>query len=264
MKESFTSYLLRRNEMKPDHSSLYFISGFTLIELLIVISVIAVLVGMLLPALNRTRQTARNIKCESNIKQMGYVVILYVGDFLGKCMPHQQYTLTEKGTNNFLGRDLPFYYKMIPVTGKNDTELRRLKRTFVACPETETKSPEYTPSYGFNTLYTGVSVRNGPPKRIFSRIKEPTKMAVAGENVWHYSNISYGKDANYSIRFRHNKKTNVCFADGHVETREMYRVPSKEVPVYSGTSSQVLEQTRFWTDLQSAPGTASFLADMGL
>jgi prepilin-type N-terminal cleavage/methylation domain-containing protein/prepilin-type processing-associated H-X9-DG protein len=57
--------------------------GFTLVELLVVIGIIAILISMLLPALAGARESARSIRCLSNLKQLGVVLTMYTQESRG-------------------------------------------------------------------------------------------------------------------------------------------------------------------------------------
>jgi len=74
------------NQDRPT-STRFVSSAFTLIELLVVIAIIAILAGILLPALARAKENSRRTYCQTSMRQLGLSLVMYAGDYNGLYPP---------------------------------------------------------------------------------------------------------------------------------------------------------------------------------
>lgn len=230
--------------------------NFTLTELLVVISIIAILAGIMLPALNRSRVSALGTACSSNLKQVGGVFTLFANDNDDALPPADFVVLATPGGNGAteLLKDsdhIPWYAGLAKRKYLDKTPFSKenqMTKSFVNCPLLSGAPGKYN-AYGVpvGTKNTGteISANAGIFKR--KRIDMDGSHALAADSAYKKDvkqeayflseNPDHG-DKDGEIAFRHMVRANVLMLDGRVENFDVSKAEKiltyeKEKPRYN-------------------------------
>jgi len=179
--------------------------GFTLVELLVVIGIIAVLIALLLPALNRAREQAKAVACQSNLRQVYASITLYMHDY-----------------RQYLPGCIPWWPAIILGGDKARNANPGIVEAWESCPSRPIDDP--TPAiYGMNVYAFPDPVKITQVRRQHDVIYISDTISAQEVDIpndvcfklrpKNLSGIIFGSPPT----FRHNKFANIMFVDGHIE-----------------------------------------------
>ncbi len=212
---------------------------FTLIELLVVIGIIAILASMVMPAMGRTRDSAKTATCISNHKQIASFLISYMSDFSGYYPPGSHNTKI----NGRVVESVPWIQTLYAFDYM--PEPKQGKPTPAVCPNGISYDWGHNPyigTWGGNTWGTvGMASYQNAPARFVSSgfrllpneypswkggaIRNPSSSFLHGDSIAANERLCvvlspWGTSPRNYIGAKHNNKQNtvIGFADGHVES----------------------------------------------
>ena len=218
--------------------------GFTLVELLVVVAIIALLIGILVPAVGKARSAAESAVCGSNIRQLALANLMYADEHRDRFVPGAAKIVPDNLRRWHGARDdtsEPFDPKRGPLWVYLETD------DVKQCPSFEDELKGFQSGgeteagnggYGYNDAYVGTDAWGD----FFSDLgAKRTWFEDPGSTVM-FTDASFCQDQpsahliaysfaeppdskwaenDPSIHFRHNDRTNVAWLDGHVASRAM-------------------------------------------
>ena len=209
---------------------------FTLIELLVVIAIIAILASMLLPALNKARNTAKRISCVNNMKTLGTAFQFYAGDYNDYiATPHMQNRIWD--SQNLHWDCKIAVYLNCPFRGAwpSDTPGSRGNWALFHCPSDPVEffmdgtKIRWKRSYSVPGLLAWGRNKKTGARLTELRAPSTTYLLLENDVSLHNFNLSgcgmHGGNGmallpwKQFVGYVHDKTTNILFIDGHVESR---------------------------------------------
>jgi prepilin-type N-terminal cleavage/methylation domain-containing protein/prepilin-type processing-associated H-X9-DG protein len=193
-------------------------AGFTLIELLVVIAIIAILAGLVLPALTRAKEKSKATQCLSNLRQWNLALSLYMHDN-NDAIPRRG-----QGIQPLHDIDRPedWFNALPPLIGlptyqtmvTNGTIPKPGDTTIYVCPTAKPTTNDYFLAYAMN-FYLSPTSRPTPHR--LSEIPHPSSLAFMADGGCAYSSTVPSSQP-YSVQPRHVQRANVALLDGHAQS----------------------------------------------